>query len=129
MEHRGYFTKIRISTFDEIGYTLNLEERSLKQCVKDFVKSIPMLNLQPVKSIPLRVASGKIELRLAFEHRGVDYLLIVGIPSQLSPRLVRFQIPQLLLLARQVDEQIESGRVVVPLLVGSYLSPQCRQIC
>ena len=68
-------------------------------------------------------------MRIAFEHRGVDYLLIVAIQHQLSPRLVRFHVPQLLFLTRQVDEPIKPGRVVVPLLVGSYLSPQCRQIC
>ena len=108
---------------------MNLSENELPKHVRAFFRSLPMLTPQTVKSIRMGVDPRLYDMRLAFDHRDVRYLVIVEIKSAVTPRSVRFLAPQLLMVTQRLDEDTQSKYVVIPMLVSSYLSPQCREIC
>ena len=88
-----------------------------------------MLILQPVKPIRMGIDRNLFDMRLAFEHRGVRYLVIVGIKPEVTPSSVRFLASRLLMVIRQLDADTQLNYVVIPMLVSSYFSPQSREIC
>ena len=69
------------------------------------------------------------DMRLAFDHRGVRYLVIAEIESEVTPSSVRFLVSRLLMIIRQIDPNTQSNYVVIPMIVSSYFSPQSREIC
>lgn len=120
---------MHISTFVEIVNKMNKVDSTFPKYIRAFFRSIPKLTLQPVKSIRMGVDPNSFDMRLAFDHRGVHYLVIIGLKSRVTPSLARLLVARLLMVIRQLDENTQSNYVVIPMLVSSYLSPQSREIC
>ena len=101
----------------------------MKEHVRNFLDSIPSLKIHRSDRLGTSVFLRSFDMSVIFEHKGVDYIVVITYAEQNSPRMLRPQIYRIRLLLHSLNEPQIPDLVVVPMVFSQYFSPLCRDMC
>ena len=99
--------------------------------VLPLLKLVPNIEVAGVRRDQHLASGNWLDARIDFCHGGIRYALIVEIKSNGAPRFTRSAIYQLESYVAQLhrSEHQDVDRILIPMLVSPYLSPEARSIC
>ena len=115
----------------KISKSVNALEIRAVDAVRDLLLNVPNVQVESVEYEREIDRAYGMDGLVAFAHGGGNYALVVEVKSNGAPRFVRSGVYQLESCVARMRRSGEAnaGRLLIPMLVSSYLSPESRAIC